>query len=493
MTNNYTPQVDYTSRDYAAISADLQNLIPNYLPAWTNRDPSDFGITLIELFSYMGDMLSYYIDRSANEAFLTTASQRQSVLQIANILNYSPKPLVASTVQVTFSNSTTSSITVPAGTQLATTTVVNSQNQQIIFETILDVIVPAASGGVPGSETTTVREGQTISSDPIQLSDGLANQIYQLVQSPVVGDQITVTVDGSPYQQVTNLFDSGSNDAVYSTSVDANNNTYIIFGDNISGQIPPLNSQIQFTYVVGSGAAGNVAAGSINKILNLNVSGLTVSQASASTGGADAESTDSIKNNANSAIATLNRVVSLEDYANKVTSGVANANKVNAVSSVYTAVTLYVAQKGDPGIDPLTSSPTTNFVTLSAATSAYLQGLTPPNVTVTVLPPNYVPIDVTVAITAPSNVRNSTVQTAATAAINNLLTFDATYFGETVKVDDIRTALYGLNSHNTQVSNISFTTVARSGNSGAADVVCAPNEIPESGTITVTVTGGISS
>ena len=555
-SSNYVPQVDYTSRDYAAISADLQNLIPNFLPDWTNRDPADFGITLIELFAYMGDLMSYYIDRSANEAFLTTASQRQSVLQIANLLNYTPSGLIDATTTLEFTNSTTSAITVPAGTQVATTAVVNGTNPQVIFETQLDVVVPATSTTAVGtasstsvvtlsaantnisvgmtvagtgvdsgttvtavnsdvsitlSESVTLsavtltftspsptasvqsQEGQTITSDPIQVSDGLASQIYQLVQSPVIQNSVAVTVDNNIYTQVSNLLDSGPNDAVFAVTVDANNNSYVQFGDNISGRIPPINSLISFTYRIGVGASGNVAAGSLTKILNLNAAGLSVNQANPAIGGADIESTDSIRVNAQAPVSNSGRVVSLQDYATAVTGGVQNANKANAISSVYTAVTLYVAQKGDPGIDPLTSDYTTAFVTLSSSVQSFLEGKTAPNVTVSVLPPSYVPINVTLAIVAPKNVRNSTVQTAATAAIAGLLTFDATSFGETVKVDDIRNALYALNSQNTQVSSITFTTMARSGDSGYADVVCAPNEIPEAGTITVTVTGGISS
>ena len=492
MASNYVPQVDYTSRDFAAISADLKALIPNYLPAWTNRDPSDFGITLIELFAYMGDLLSYYIDRSANEAFLTTASQRQSVLQIANILNYYPKNLRAASVTLTLSNSGSSAVVVPENTQFATTTVVNSQNAQIIFESQMAVTVPAATAGVPGTVTVTALEGGTVANEATQISDGQSNQIYKLSQAPAIDDSIAVTVDGTTYARVVNLIDADSNDPVYSASIDANGNTYIRFGDNISGRVPPANAEIVFTYRVGSGAAGNVPAGSITKILNLNASGITVAQPSDASGGADSESTDSIKTNANANISTLNRIVSLKDYNNKVSGGVTNADKVNAVSSVYTSVTLYVAQKGDPGIDPNTMAYTTNFLTLQQNIATYLTNLTPPNVTVTVLPATYVPIDVTVTITIPDKIRQSTVKTAATSAINGILTFDAVLFGETVKVDDIRNAIYGLNSQTTQVSSLSVTTLARHSGSGAADVVCAAGELPSSGTITVNITGGIT-
>ena len=57
MADNYIPQVDYTSRDFAAIRQDLIDLIPFYAPLWTNRDPADFGMVLIEAFAYVGDLL----------------------------------------------------------------------------------------------------------------------------------------------------------------------------------------------------------------------------------------------------------------------------------------------------------------------------------------------------------------------------------------------------------------------------------------------------
>lgn len=120
MANNYIPQVDYTSRDYASIREDLIDLIPEYAPLWTNRDPADFGMTILETFSYMGDILNYYIDKSANEAFISTASQRDNVLQLAKLLGYKPTESTAATVTVSFTNTTASPITVPALTQVAT-------------------------------------------------------------------------------------------------------------------------------------------------------------------------------------------------------------------------------------------------------------------------------------------------------------------------------------------------------------------------------------
>ena len=45
---------------------------------------------MLELFAYMGDVLNFYIDRAASEAFLGTALRRQSVLYIADMFGYKP-------------------------------------------------------------------------------------------------------------------------------------------------------------------------------------------------------------------------------------------------------------------------------------------------------------------------------------------------------------------------------------------------------------------
>jgi hypothetical protein len=199
---NFIPQIDYTSRDYSSIREDLINLIPTYAPEWTNRDPSDLGIALIEIFSYLGDLLNFYIDRAANEGFLATASQRDSVLQIAAMLNYTPTTSSPALVELVLSNSTTSAVTIPASTQVATTTIVDGNSVQIIFETDDAVVIPARVGATNGTETVTATQGYTIAGEVLGISTGSPNQIFKLIESPVIKDSVQVFVNGVQYTTV---------------------------------------------------------------------------------------------------------------------------------------------------------------------------------------------------------------------------------------------------------------------------------------------------
>jgi hypothetical protein len=81
---------DYTSRDYLSIRQDLINRASITIPEWDGADASEFANVFVDLWAYMGDVLHFYIDRAAAETFLSTATQRESVLAIANLMDYKP-------------------------------------------------------------------------------------------------------------------------------------------------------------------------------------------------------------------------------------------------------------------------------------------------------------------------------------------------------------------------------------------------------------------
>ncbi len=57
-------------------------------PGWKERHVPDIGITLVELFAYVGDNLAYYQDAVATEAYLNTRRQRISVKRHARLVDY---------------------------------------------------------------------------------------------------------------------------------------------------------------------------------------------------------------------------------------------------------------------------------------------------------------------------------------------------------------------------------------------------------------------
>lgn len=485
---NIVPQVDYTSRDYASIREDMVNLIPIYAPQWISRDPADFGIVLLEMFSYLGDLLNYYIDRSANEAFLSTASQKDSVLRIAELLGYTPTDSIPATVQLTFFNNELSTIVVPAKTQVSTTTIVNGETTQVIFETNSAVTVPARVGSTQGQVSVTATEGVTIEDESVGSSDGTSDQEFVLSDSPVINDSISVTVGGTVYGAVPFIIDAAGTDPVFTSVTDADEVTSIIFGDGTSGRIPPANSEILVTYRVGGGSVGNVNANTLKTILTNFTPGLTVNNAAAASGGVDAESTDSIRVNAPSSIRTVNRAVSLKDYGDLAlqVSGVA---KAIAASEVYTNINLYIAPAGDPGADQ-SGNLTQVFNQLAPRIAQFFTDKVPPNVSITLLPPDFVTVNITVQVSAAPRFKQSVVKRNVERTLQDILSFDNVEFADRISLHYIVSAL--ANTTGVGYSNVTLLARSDAAQSGTNDAVFAVNEIPAAGTITVTVINGIA-
>jgi hypothetical protein len=82
------PLIDYLAKDYQSFRRLLVDLLPTLNPDWTERNPSDLGMALLELLAYEGDRLSYFQDAVANEAYLDTLRARISARRHARLIDY---------------------------------------------------------------------------------------------------------------------------------------------------------------------------------------------------------------------------------------------------------------------------------------------------------------------------------------------------------------------------------------------------------------------
>ncbi len=126
--------IDYLARDFSSFRSALVGLIPAKVPEWTDRSEADFGIVLIELFAYMADILSYYQDRLANEAFLSTAQERRSVIEHLRLIGYEllGAAPASARLSVIVSNDRNGVVEIRAGDQFATTT--TKDRRSVLFE-----------------------------------------------------------------------------------------------------------------------------------------------------------------------------------------------------------------------------------------------------------------------------------------------------------------------------------------------------------------------
>lgn len=82
------PNIDYLARDYQSLRQVLLDRLSVTSPDWTDRNPADPGVTLVELLAYVGDYLSYRQDFVATEANFDYARLRSSLKKHARLLGY---------------------------------------------------------------------------------------------------------------------------------------------------------------------------------------------------------------------------------------------------------------------------------------------------------------------------------------------------------------------------------------------------------------------
>jgi hypothetical protein len=91
------------------------------LAALTTRDDDDPAIALLDAWALTLDVLAFYQERIANEGYLRTASERQSLLELARTIGYELRPGVAASTWLAFtldgSPGSPRQVTIPAGTR----------------------------------------------------------------------------------------------------------------------------------------------------------------------------------------------------------------------------------------------------------------------------------------------------------------------------------------------------------------------------------------
>jgi hypothetical protein len=88
-TNVKELAIDYTARNFSSIKEELVTYAKRYYPdTFKDFNEASFGALMIDMVSYVGDMLSFYTDYQANESFLETALEYNNVIKLARQLGY---------------------------------------------------------------------------------------------------------------------------------------------------------------------------------------------------------------------------------------------------------------------------------------------------------------------------------------------------------------------------------------------------------------------
>ena len=81
--------IKYTSREFDSIKSSLVDYVQRYYPnTFKDFSEASFGSLMLDTVSYIGDILSFYLDYQANECFLDTAVEYNNIIRLGKQLGY---------------------------------------------------------------------------------------------------------------------------------------------------------------------------------------------------------------------------------------------------------------------------------------------------------------------------------------------------------------------------------------------------------------------
>jgi predicted phage baseplate assembly protein len=123
------PKSNLDDRKFADLVEECILRIPRYCPEWTNHNPGDPGITLIELFAWLTDQMLLRFNQVP----------RRNYIAFLELLGIRLDPPKSAKCELTFYLSQSHNIIIPRGTEVAT--VRTSTEEAVVFSTDRDLFI----------------------------------------------------------------------------------------------------------------------------------------------------------------------------------------------------------------------------------------------------------------------------------------------------------------------------------------------------------------
>ena len=240
--------IKYVNKDFNEFRSQLLNYAQTYFPnTYTDFTPSSPGVMFMEMASYVGDVLSFYLDNQIQENFLQYARQSNNLYELAYMFGYKPKVTGLATVDIDFyqlvPSKTVGADTIPDydyALYIDTNTQVSSRtsNTRFIIEDPIDftisssldpttVSVAQVAGGIPTyyllKKTRKAISG-TISTTSFSFGSPVEFATVNINSTNVAGIIDIVDSDGNTWYEVDYLAQELVFDGIKNTNINDPNN-----------------------------------------------------------------------------------------------------------------------------------------------------------------------------------------------------------------------------------------------------------------------------
>ncbi len=327
MSINY-PRLD--DRSYDDLLKDAKKRLHQQCADWSGSDPSDPGVILLELFSYLTEEMLYRLNKLPEKSYV----------EFLKLLGVEQRPPVAASVDLQFSlkEPAEKELFIPRHTAV---TIANPSMEAPIFMTIESASIK------PGEKEVMVKAFHCLyhEAEDLGKGDGKSGFVAQLKNRPIVqrdygnllktiiavetDDLIqssdTLRVDEVTYkiwEEVDTVRDlSCSQKKFYLERSEGIVRFPLEMYDDQSNErfgLSHKGKQIRAWYYTGGGGSGNVMSNTLTVIISdnplLRESGVSVTNPQKAAGGQGSESIESILKRGPLAIHSLDRVITAQDY-----------------------------------------------------------------------------------------------------------------------------------------------------------------------------------
>tara|TARA_B100001057_G_C22862703_1_gene955226 strand:+ start:1231 stop:3084 length:1854 start_codon:yes stop_codon:yes gene_type:complete len=389
---------------------------------------------LLDVLSYNTHYLSYLANMSTNELYLDSADIRNNIVSLAKMIGYTPTSARAPTanIDVTLNNATGTVITMDKGTVFQST--VNGATYEYVTNQT-NTIVPV--DGIYKISNLNIYEG-TLVTFKYTVDSTDVDQKFSIPSNNADMSTLKVSIQNSITDTTTEAYDfaNGYNgltptSTVYFTQEGQDGRYEVYFGDGVTGIKPADGSIIILEYIVTNKTISNGANTFTLQGTIGGFSDVAITVNSASSGGVEPESNDSIKFNAPLNYAAQDRAVTATDYETIVKNVYPNAQSVSAWGGEEDETPRYgivkIAIKPKSG-STLTESTKANIITqLSPYNVASVQPQIVDPETTSVIVTSNIKYDSRATTKSSDTIKSDVITTITNYNTNTLSQFDAIF------------------------------------------------------------------
>ena len=427
--------------------ADIKQNLKNFLKQQTEFNDYDFdgsGLNvLLDVLAYNTHYNALNAHYSLNESFLDSAQIRGNVVTRAKLLGYTPRSVLSPRGKVDIVVNVAAEVgTKPTVLELTRGTKLNTvvsgeEFQYVVLET-QQATLSAVSANTYQFNDVVISEG-SVRELKYRVDNDIENQKFQLTDYDADTSTLRVRVQSNEesssfdvYTKFESLKDVNSTSKVYYLQENPSGYYEVFFGDGVTGFKPSNNNIVTIDYVTTKGKESN-GANSFSMVDNIGgFSNITVTLDTAAVGGADQETTESIRFNAPLTFISQNRAVTADDYSAIIKKEFSNIDSISTwggedndppdYGKVYIAIKPLLAEQ-------LTTAEKTDI------TGAILKGKNVVSITPEIVDTNYTYLELDVAfkynpnLTDRSSVELQSVvrDTITDYNFNNLNKFDGVF------------------------------------------------------------------